>query len=764
MLKRALWSARLPLLLSCALIAWLLALALSAGLAAKDTAAAYTEIRELPLSPREAQRPPSMFLFVGSGLRDPVEELLDRAEEAVDRGEAHLEAGHLDHARAEFDRGVNLLLTSPYDLREDPRLLFGFDHVVDRIHRLELQALRQTATEEGPPEVPSPLEELNRIAPLTFPLDPRLRAEVERELGSLTHDLPLEVNDRVLSVLDYFQKPRGRKIINNGLRRAGRYRDMISSILREEGVPQDLIYLAQAESAFQPHARSRARAVGMWQFMSFRGREYGLEVNWWVDERRDPVKSTRAAARHLRDLYNEFGDWYLALAAYNSGPGRVRQGLDRAGGSADYWTLLERRYLPRETRNYVPIILAMTLVGKDPGRYGFEIEPEEPLRFETVRVSKPTDLRPIAEVIGVDVSVLRELNPHVLRGVTPPDREDFQLYVPVGTSAKLAAELPKLPESERVYWQQHRVRRGDTLSGIASRYGSSAYAIAQASNISVRSTIHPGQVLVVPAGGTVPRGFYQGPPDEPDDVGDVTYRVRRGDTLSGIASRHGTTAYALARANRLSVRSTIRPGQRLVIPGRRRSRAAPTGPRAERRSGGTMTYQVRRGDTLSGIASRHGTSASALAQANGLSLRSTIHPGQRLVVPGSGGQRAAAEASPPAERRSDGALVYRVQRGDSLSSIASRHGTSASALARANGLSLRSVIRAGDRLVIPGSGGRAQSSARRSSDRQVHRVRWGETLWDLARRYGVSIGELRRANPYLASRQLRAGDQLTIPD
>lgn len=582
------------------------------------------------LHPGEAPRRPPLFYFLGSGLPDPVEELLDEADAAFLRGVEYHQAGHLDHARQEFDRAVDLLLTSPIPLREDPRLLFSFDHLVDRIQQLELEALHETATAEEPPEVPAAIEE---VAPLTFPLDPQLRAQVERELATLAHDLPMTLNERVLSVVNFFQTERGRRIIQNGLRRAGRYRDIILSVLEEEGLPRDLIFLAQAESAFQPHARSRARAVGLWQFMSRRARQYGLEVNWWVDERRDPVKSTRAAARHLRDLFEQFGDWYLAMAAYNSGPGRVKRALRRAGGSADYWDLIERRLLPRETRNYVAIILAVALIAKNPAEYGIEVEPEASLRFETVKISKPIDLRRVAEVLGEDVSALRRLNPHLIRNVTPPERKDFELYVPPGTAGTLLAELPRIPEAKRVYWPRHRVRRGETLSHIAGRYGTSAYAIAQANRISLRSLIHPGDVLVIPGRG----------------------------------------------------------GRRSV------SR------RARRQADGTLVYRVRWGDTLSTIARRHRVSTRSLAATNGLSLRSIIRVGQRLVIPSRGGRRSA----------------------------------------------------------------RAETRARASrppTGQRLHRVRRGETLWELSRRYGVSIGAIRDANPYLAERQLQAGDRLRIPD
>lgn len=589
---------------------------------------ASADLPSLWFGPRPNPRPP-LFFFLGTGVRDPVEQTLDEAEAAFRRGEEYYRAGHLDHARQEFDRAVDLLLTSPYALREDPRLQFGLDHLVDRIHQLELGALRDPAASGEPTDVPAAIEE---IPPLTFPLDPTLRVQVEQELATLTHDLPVTLNEQVLRVVGFFQTPKGRRVIEHGLRRAGRYRELITRILEEEGLPRDLIYLAQAESAFQPNARSRHRAVGLWQFISSRAQQYGLQIDWWVDERRDPVKSTQAAARHLHDLYQQFGDWYLAIAAYNCGPGCVARAVERSGGGS-YWEMVDQGLLPRETRNYVPIVLAVALVAKNPALYGVEVEPDPPLRFETVQVDKPTDLRRIAEVIGVDVSTLEELNPHLLHNVTPR-RTDFTLYVPPGTAETLVAELPRLPESTRVLWQQHRVRRGETLSHIAARYHTSAYAIAEANGRNVRAHLHPGDVLLVPPGGASSEELRAA---RSESRGRPTYRVRKGDTLAAIASRFGTTPQALAQANGLSPSSRPRVGARLRIPARRAqvaSTAAPARPRTSSRTNvGERTHRVRSGETLWELSRRYGVTVSALREANPFLSDRPLRAGDHLRLP-----------------------------------------------------------------------------------------------------------------------------------
>jgi membrane-bound lytic murein transglycosylase D len=307
--------------------------------------------------------------------------------------------------------------------------------------------------------------------------------------------LPLEATDAVISFINYFSSERGRGVIRAGLRRAGKYKPMISRILDEEGIPQEFIFLAQAESGFLPRAVSFMSAGGMWQFIRGRGAEYGLRQDNLVDERFDPELATRAAARHLRDLYHQFGDWYLAIAAYNCGPGNVDRAVERTG-YADVWQLRSRGVLPLETSNYVPIILAMTIMSKNPKNYGLDdIISEEPLVYDTVELNAAASLSLIADLTGQPVSAIKELNPALLRDVAPAG---YRLHVPKGSLAALQAGLELIPADKRLAWRVHRTEVGEDLAAVARKYGTSPASLAS-TNAGLTATLEPGSLVVVPA-------------------------------------------------------------------------------------------------------------------------------------------------------------------------------------------------------------------------------------------------------------------------
>jgi membrane-bound lytic murein transglycosylase D len=464
------------------------------------------------------------------------EYLIAQVEEKFASGEQNYTAGHLEAARRDFDDAVDWMLESGYDPNSDPKLSELFHRVVDTVYTYELQAFRAGDGFQEAPAVPAAIDE---VAEMTFPVDPRLKERAEEAAKNISHDLPLTVNDAVLSFLNFFQTPRGRVIVETGLGRAGRYREMISRVLREEGLPQDLIYLAQAESAFQPLALSRAGARGIWQFVSYRGQEYGLRHTWWVDERQDPEKATHAAAQHLRDLYKNFGDWYLAMAAYNCGPGNVQKGIERTG-YADFWELYKRNVLPRETRNYVPIIVALTLIAKGAEHYGIQAEPEAPIPTDVVKPGRAIDLRLVAETIDVDVETLRGLNPSLLRLATPND-PSFELHLPQGTAEKFSAEIADIPPDKWVSWRRHRVEAGETLTTIAKKYRVKPVAIAEANNLEHGATLEPGEKLIIPAA----------QPQSETKRRLVSYRVRKGDTLGGIADRFSVDTEDVRKWNRM---------------------------------------------------------------------------------------------------------------------------------------------------------------------------------------------------------------------
>lgn len=604
---------------------------------------------EVRAQPRVAPQAPAV-----SGM----ERLARQVEAIFEAGEKEYKDGHLSSARQQFDRALDLLLESGFDVQAEPRLAALFEHIVGTVHSAELIAYREGDGFSEQKSSPSPIDEIA----LTFaseeeapagPVDPRLRTRAEAELKEVSHDLPLTVNDNVLSFLNYFQTPRGTAIVETGLRRAGRYRDMIERVLREEGLPTDLIHLAQAESAFQPQALSRAGARGLWQFMSFRGTEYGLARTWWLDERQDPEPATRAAARHLRDLYRMFGDWYLAMAAYNSGPGAVQRAIERTG-YADFWELYKRNVLPRETRNYVPIILAMTLIAKDPARYGIQVEPDPPLRTDSVQPGHPIDLRLVAETIEVDLDTLRMLNPQLLRLVTPPT-PSFVLRLPEGTAEHFQAEIAPIPPEKWVSWRQHRVADGDTLSAIAKQYRVATTAIADANGLDQKALLPIGQKLIIPAA-------------QPQLVAGklVRYSVRRGDTLTSIADEFGVSVAELRRWNGLrSTTSRVNRGVRLrIYPGglgappatatasrpattpaaaasRTAAPAAPTTPRtqvaqAAAASGGgggsPVVHRVQPGETLWSIARAYQTTVETLRGTNRFLLSRGLQAGDSLTV------------------------------------------------------------------------------------------------------------------------------------
>jgi membrane-bound lytic murein transglycosylase D len=396
--------------------------------------------------------------------RTQADNTVQRAQIVFLNGKRYYQAKDLVNARREFDRAIDLMLeASDQDVVDRQDFERKLDEMVDSIHRSDLGDLGAGALVDQNRFEKAPLED---ILQMTFPVDPRLKDKVREQVAATTSQLPLSVNDAVLGYINYFSN-RGHRTLLAGLQRSGRYRPMIQRILDEEGVPQELIHLAQAESGFIPRAVSRKAAGGMWQFLTWRGNEYGLKQTRYTDDRMDPEKATRSAARHLRDLYHEFGDWYLAIAAYNCGPGSVERAVERTG-YADFWELRARGVLPAETTNYVPIILAMTIMEKNAAEYGidgFQLEP--PLEYDTVETTAPTSLTLVADILDMPVPELAALNPASLRGMIP---DAYPLHVPKGSGNQLVADLQLIPSSHLDAWRMHHVGPGETMATIGKRY------------------------------------------------------------------------------------------------------------------------------------------------------------------------------------------------------------------------------------------------------------------------------------------------------
>ena len=505
-----------------------------------------------PNPPKQAASDPQSKPQVPQALQvDPVANLIARVEKEYQAGQDNYRTGHLEAARQNFDSAFNQLLGSGFDLQSDDRLEQELDRILDGVNGLELAALQQGDGFAEQKSEPPPIDEANELTPA---VDQNVKAKAEAQIKSTPSDLPLMMTDQVAGFINYFSN-RGRGTVERALARSGRYEDMIRRVLREQGVPQDLIYLAQAESGFHPLAVSRAGARGMWQFMGSRAKGYGLERSWWIDDRQDPEKATRAAAHHLKDLYNEFGDWYLAMAAYNSGPGTVQSAVKRTG-YADFWELYNRNVLPKETRNYVPIILAVTIMAKNPAQYGLDsVVKEKPAAYDTVKIDYPIDLRLAAECVDATADDLLELNPSLLRMTTPKfadkatgKNEAFELHLPAGTASKFALAVASIPTDKRVWWRYHKVQAGETLASIAHTYHTTPKAIAEANDLNEglnNNAVAPESRLIIP--------IAPGKQADTSTYAHATmrYKIRKGDTVDTVAENFGVSAKMVRSWNHL---------------------------------------------------------------------------------------------------------------------------------------------------------------------------------------------------------------------
>ncbi len=496
-----------------------------------------------PLPAAQAQPGPS------PAEQQRIREVIAQVEAAYAAGDADYRKGMLADAKAQFDRAVDVMLSCGIDIKSHPELENEFEKIVDQVNSLEMEALKQ-GNGFVPKEEISPAEAASDV---TFAADPNLVAKATAELATTKSDLPLMVNNYVAAFINFFAyTQKGHNTLLHSFQRAGLYKGMIQRVLAEEGVPQDLIYLAVAESGFNPRAvNRRSRAGGMWQFMP--DPYYGLTRNSYVDERFDPEKSTLAYGRYMKFLYDQLGDWYLAMAAYDHGAGNIQKAVARTG-YASFWELYQRHELPTETQNYVPEIIAAIIIANHPEQYGFsEITLDPPVLTDTVTIDYSIDLRLVSDLVGAPVDEIEALNPSLLRMVTPPDAS-FDLHLPAGTATLFDQRVAVIPEARRNSWRYHPVAAGDTLASVAQEYHVPVGDLAAANQLDNDESVASLQALVVPV-----------PPAAEPLARTRLYTARRGDTLVTIADRFGVSLSELRRWNGISAGIRVTPGSRLHV-------------------------------------------------------------------------------------------------------------------------------------------------------------------------------------------------------
>ena len=528
----------------------------------------------------------------------------------------------------QMDAAVEAYLSSPAAVKNDPKVAGSLERLCDASLQLELDANAVPESAEAPTEPPT--EQLLHVTTFLSPEELKTTYDaVKTSLAQVNLGFEVETNDAVLAYVNAFQT-KLHDWFARALARGQQHVSKMQQIFRDEGVPPSLVYLAIVESAFNSDAVSRAKAVGMWQFIAGTAQRYGLTVDFWEDQRRDPEKAGRAAAQYLKDLHGMFGDWQLALAAYNCGEGKIQK-FKNHSPAGDFWKARNSRFLRRETREYVPAILAAILIANDPKAYGFEAPAgDPPSDTAAVTISEATDLRVLAKCAQVPVETLQSLNPSLRRLMTPP--RPFELKIPASSLQDFQARLDAVPPEEKIAVAMHTVARGESLATIARAYKTSPEAIRLANRMPSRR-VAVGQALVVPLGAAASDPSLYGEDGRWKGRGTKVYKVRSGDSLYSISRRTGVPVADLRSLNHLSGDS-LRPGQRLVLseeapPAKGRAAGKSQAPR----SAGGRVHHVQQGDTLWDLARRYGTSVDRICRANRISPGHRLQLGDTLVIP-----------------------------------------------------------------------------------------------------------------------------------
>jgi membrane-bound lytic murein transglycosylase D len=562
-----------------ALIALLATLDVACGRAVQQAGKAHGQ----PAPPPVTQAPQAIPAPAAPP-EDPILAVIAESQRHFEGGQKALTDGHVGAARQEFDKSVDVLLSSPSGGRGEPRMREHFDRLVDRISAYEIKALAQGDGFTEKQYEPASIDELLAVSATLLPPAPEVEEAVTTDLQTVEHDIPIPLNQRVLAFVQLFQG-RLHDFLQEGLQRGAKYLPMIQDVLRAEGLPLDLAFVPLVESAFKPNALSRAKAKGVWQFMRGTGLENGLRQDWYIDERSDPEKATVAAAKYLGMLAGMFnGDWHLALASYNGGPWRVQRAMKNSR-LGDFWALAAKpRLLPRETRDYVPMILAAIIIAKNPTQYGFELVSAPRHTYDTIQLRRPVDLRRIAEWTNTTIDEIQALNPELRRWTTPVLADAYELKVPVGTAVRVAVHLEFAAAGDLASLNWYTVKKGETLAAIAKKLRVGRTDLAEANFLRTSARVATGQKLVVPREATALMAARAEPsipvadsrlltadavvPAAPSSSGSdrvkLTYRVKKGDTLNSIARAFGTSVVSIQNWNRISG-SRIDAGDRLTI-------------------------------------------------------------------------------------------------------------------------------------------------------------------------------------------------------